>query len=127
MPSRAAFSSVAATLLASAALADEAHVLDVDVACQGEVCRFDATIRHADEGWEHYADRFEVLSPEGEVLGTRVLRHPHVEEQPFTRRLAGVRIPASITRVQVRAGDSVHGFGGQVVELSLPGRSGGGE
>jgi len=66
-----------------------------------------------------------VLDPDGAVLGTRVLRHPHVKEQPFTRRLGGVRIPASVTRVQVRARDSVHGFGGQIVELPLPGRGDG--
>jgi hypothetical protein len=35
--------------------------------------RFDVTLAHGDTGWDHYADRWEVLSPAGEVLGTRVL------------------------------------------------------
>ncbi|HBB56055.1 MAG TPA: hypothetical protein DCZ49_07705 [Hyphomonadaceae bacterium] len=32
------------------------------------VYRISATIRHADTGWEHYADAFEVLGPDGKVL-----------------------------------------------------------
>jgi len=84
--------------------------------------RFDVTVAHADEGWDHYADQWEVLAPDGTVLGTRVLFHPHVEEQPFTRSLSGIVIPASVTTVTVRARDSVHGYGGATVSLELPGR-----
>ncbi len=33
--------------------------------------RFDVTVRHADAGWEHYADRWEVVNPaDGTILGT---------------------------------------------------------
>ena len=84
--------------------------------------RFDVTVAHADEGWDHYADQWEVLAPDGTVLGTRVLFHPHVEEQPFTRSLSGIVIPESVTTVTVRARDSVHGYGGATVSLELPGR-----
>lgn len=55
----------------------------------------------------------------GEVLATRVLHHPHVGEQPFTRSLSGVAIPAGIQRVRVRARDSVYGFGGREPALDL--------
>jgi hypothetical protein len=84
------------------------------------VCRFDVTVRHADEGWEHYADRWEVLSPAGELLAVRVLQHPHVDEQPFTRSLEGVQIPAGVDRVRIRAHDSKHGLGGAEVTVALP-------
>ncbi len=30
---------------------------------------FDTSVRHHDQGWEHYADRWEVLDLEGNVLG----------------------------------------------------------
>jgi hypothetical protein len=53
-------------------------------------------------------------------LGTRVLYHPHVDEQPFTRSLGGVRIPAEVTSVILRAHDSVHGAGGREVVVELP-------
>ena len=74
-------------------------------------------MRHADEGWDHYADLWQIETPDGEILGERVLAHPHVNEQPFTRSLSGVRIPDSLDRVTVRAHDSVHGFGAPVVYL----------
>jgi hypothetical protein len=49
-------------------------------------------LRHGDTGWDDYADGWRIETPAGEVLGTRVLHHPHVEEQPFTRSLGGVEI-----------------------------------
>jgi hypothetical protein len=108
-------------LVASAAAAGEADVLDVKVFRQGGgTFRFVATVRHDDEGWKHYADRWEVLAPDGTVLATRVLRHPHVDEQPFTRALPGVRIPENVEWVTVRARDSEHGLGGAEVAVEIP-------
>ena len=107
----------------AAAAAGEADVVSA-VATQeaAGTWRFDVTVAHADEGWDHYADQWDVLAPDGTVLGTRVLFHPHVEEQPFTRSLSGVVVPASVTTVTVRARDSVHGYGGVTVSVELPGR-----
>lgn len=99
----------------------EADVVDVAAAREGGGSyRFSVTVRHADAGRDHYADRWEVLAPDGEVLGTRVLHHPHMDEQPFTRSLGGVAIPAGLSRVRVRAHDSVHGYGGEEITVSLP-------
>lgn len=80
---------------------------------------FAATVAHADTGWKHYADRFEILAPDGTVLATRVLAHPHVNEQPFTRSLGGVKIPNNIQTVTVRAHDSVHKLGGKTKTIAL--------
>ena len=87
--------------------------------------RVSATVRHDDEGWDHYADAFDVLAPDGTVLGTRVLAHPHVNEQPFTRSLGGVEVPAGVTEIRLRAKDSVHGHGGSEVTVPLRDRVGG--
>ena len=115
---------IAAGLLAALggpAMAGEADVLEVRVRAQSaEAYGFEVTVRHADEGWDHYADAWEVLGPDGEVLGVRVLYHPHVGEQPFTRNLRDVRIPAGIRKVRLRAHDSVHGNGGKEDEVELP-------
>ena len=72
--------------------------------------RFDVTVSHPDTGWDHYADGWRVEDEAGTDLGTRVLMHPHVTEQPFTRSLGGVAIPDGTARVYVRARDSVHGW-----------------
>ena len=77
------------------------------------------TVRHADSGWSHYADRWEVIGPQGETLATRVLLHPHIKEQPFTRSLDAVKIPRYATWVKIRAHDSKHGHGGREVTLSV--------
>jgi len=105
---------------ASPALAGEADVLAVTARCTTiGTCDFDATVLHADVGFSHYADRFEVLAPDGEVLGVRVLEHPHVHEQPFVRRLIGLEIPDGVREVTVRARDSQHGYGGREVRVKL--------
>lgn len=78
----------------------------------GNTYTFNVTVRHADEGWDHYANRWEVVSMDGNVIATRVLAHPHVNEQPFTRSLSGIRLPAGTKQVRLRAHDSVHGHGG---------------
>lgn len=106
--------------VAGSATAGEADVVAVDVAKSGDGrYRFDVTVRHADAGWEHYADKWDVVAPDGRVLGTRVLYHPHVDEQPFTRSLGGIDIPEGVTTVIVRAHDSVHGYGGAELHVEI--------
>lgn len=78
------------------------------------------TVSHADEGWTHYADAWQVLAPDGTVLGTRELVHPHVNEQPFTRSLRDVRVPEGVDEVRIRARDKVHGYGGRELTVSVP-------
>ncbi|MDV2479526.1 MAG: hypothetical protein RX317_04715 [bacterium] len=102
------------------AWAGKADVVAVEVvrAADGSY-RFNVSVLHADTGWSHYADRWEVVAPDEAVLATRVLHHPHVGQQPFTRSLGGVRIPGGITSVAVRARDSVHGYGGTEMTVEV--------
>ncbi len=103
------------------AAAGEADVVAAELQREGPG-RYTAivTLRHADTGWTHYADRWEVLTPDGRLLGVRTLYHPHVEEQPFTRRLRGLEIPEAVARVTIRARDSRHGYGGAEIRLAVP-------
>lgn len=106
--------------LTGSAFAGEADVIAVKVKqLDKESYRFDVTVKHADQGWDHYADRWEVLSPDGTILDTRVLGHPHTNEQPFTRSLSGVVIPGNIQEVTIRAHDSVHAYGGETKAINL--------
>jgi len=110
----------ASIALPGAAMAGEADVVAVDLIETGErVYTFSVTVAHTDEGWDHYADRWEIVAPDGRVLATRVLLHPHVDEQPFIRSLGDVAIPDGIEAVEVRAHDSVHGLGGQTMTVKL--------
>lgn len=87
---------------------------------------FVVTVAHADTGWDDYADGWDVVLPDGTVLKrnagdafTRLLLHPHENEQPFTRSQGGLVVPAGVTTVTVRAHDLLHGWGGAEVVVDL--------
>jgi hypothetical protein len=72
-----------------------------------------------------------VLTPNGSVLKpdpdspfTRLLLHPHENEQPFTRSQSGIVLPDGVTRVRVRTHDLVDGYGGREVIVDLTVSSG---
>lgn len=71
---------------------------------------------------ERYADVFRVMSAEGVQFGERTLFHDHASEQPFTRDLYGVAIPAGINTVVIQARDKKYGYGGKTLHVTLPGR-----
>lgn len=115
---------LAAPVFAGSAMADDgAQVVKAEARQSGGTWRFDVTVLHNDTGWEDYADKWDVMTPDGEILGTRVLLHPHETEQPFTRSLSGVTIPDGLTRVVIRAHDNVNGYSGNEYVLELPGPS----
>jgi len=97
-----------------------AQVTRVDATQQagGSWC-FDVSVRHNDQGWDHYANGWEVIDLAGNQLGVRGLSHPHVNEQPFTRSQCNIIIPTTISKVIVRAKCNKHDFGGKSVLVVL--------
>ena len=115
---------VACLWIPFAAVAGEAVIEDA-VADQSSAggYTFSVTVRHEDTGWSHFADKWVVLAPDGEtVLGERVLFHPHVNEQPFTRSLRSVLVPEEYKEVLIQVHDREHGWSSQKVPVKLPGR-----
>ena len=108
-----------ALFLSSAALADPAVVEDASATRVGSAWTISATLSHGDTGWDDYADGWRVEAPDGTVLGTRELLHPHVTEQPFTRSLGGVEIPDGMETVMIRARTNIDGWGEAVFPLAL--------
>jgi hypothetical protein len=105
----------------SVVLAGKADVIDTKVTRDADGSyTFAVTVRSDDTGWDKYADRWEVVTADGTVLGTRVLAHPHETEQPFTRELSGVVIPPGVKQVIIRAHDKVEKFGGKEMRVELP-------
>ena len=104
------------------ALAGEVAIREVRVECPSS-CTFAVTLEHADEGWSHYANQWDVLTLDGRLLKSRVLYHPHDDEQPFTRSLSGVLVPPGVRQVKIRARDSKHGYSPREVVVDIPGRS----
>ncbi len=109
--------------VATASRAGEPSVLDATARANANgTYSISATIFHKDEGWKHYADKFEVLGNDGTVLATRILYHPHVDEQPFTRSISNVTVPVGATSVVIRSHDLIHGNGSRTFALNLPRR-----
>ncbi len=86
-------------LLSPACFAGEVSIVGVKVECPGN-CTFSVTLEHNDEGWDHYADKWDVVTLDGKLLKSRVLHHPHENEQPFTRSLSGVVIPEGASQIE---------------------------
>ncbi len=106
--------------LAAPAAADPPQVVAATVRAEaGGTWAFDVTLRHPDTGWDHYADGWAVLAPDGTELAVRELLHPHEDEQPFTRSLSGVVVPAGVTEVAIRARCSVDGWADATVIVPL--------
>ncbi|MEM7027131.1 MAG: hypothetical protein AAF410_02765 [Pseudomonadota bacterium] len=101
------------------AYANEADVIAAEAqAIGGDFYRINVTVMHKDQGWDHYVKGWQVLDLEGNVLGVHGLRHPHVNEQPFTRSTTMI-IPAKIDKVKIRAIDSLHETGGNELLLYI--------
>jgi len=112
-------STLASLFPSFALLADPAEVVSAQLRENNGTWQVSVTVRHGDTGWDHYADAWRVLDGEGRVLGERILHHPHVQEQPFTRSLSGVEIPKGTTAVFIQARDNQSGWSPQTLEVGL--------
>ena len=100
---------------------NEANILKVDVSkISTSTYRFDVTVLHKDTGWDHYVNKWDIVDLQNNLLATRILYHPHVDEQPFTRSLSDIHISDNINVVKVRAHDLIHGYGGKELTVTLP-------
>lgn len=106
-------------LFASPALADDAVIEAAVAQNSGSSWSFSVTLSHEDTGWDDYADGWRVVAEDGTELGLRVLYHPHVDEQPFTRSLGGVTIPEGVDTVFIEARTNVDGWGDARFAISL--------
>jgi hypothetical protein len=110
---------IALIALMGPAYADPAQIVATTAQASGNSWQFDVTIAHGDTGWDDYADGWRVELADGTILGTRILVHPHVDEQPFTRSLRGVDIPAATGIVHIRAATNVTGWADTTQVLTL--------
>ena len=111
---------VLALYLGNVANAGEVTIVAADFqTMDGQLWSIQVTLQHTDTGWDHYADRWRVVDSAGQVVADRILYHPHVDEQPFTRGLRGVALSAESNRLYVAAHDNVHGWAKQRLQIDL--------
>ena len=73
---------------------------------------FAVEISSPDRGCDQYADWWEIVTTEGELVYRRVLLHSHVDEQPFERSGGPVDVDPDTT-LWIRAHMHPSGYGGQ--------------
>ncbi len=111
-------------LFATSVGAGDVEIVMAVLSKQGDQWVCETTLRHDDRGWDHYADAWRVVTSTGKILGTRTLYHPHVDEQPFTRSLRDITIPADAKIVFIEAHDKVHGWSSKRVKVDLTKKAG---
>ncbi|MDH5445762.1 MAG: hypothetical protein OEY52_09410 [Gammaproteobacteria bacterium] len=115
---------ISCLFISSVSLAGDVSIRHVEFQKSSADWTANVTLEHGDTGWKHYADAWRIVDTKGNVLGTRTLWHPHVDEQPFTRSLSGINIPTKTTKVYVEAHDKVHGWSKDRVLVDLRKTSG---
>lgn len=95
-----------------------ADVISVDVTGTSGSYSFSIGISSPDEGCARYADWWEVLTADGELLYRRILAHSHTGEQPFVRAGGPLAIEPD-TVVWVRAHMQPGGYGGAAFRGSV--------
>jgi hypothetical protein len=88
-----------------------ADVVGVRVSGAPGAYTFSVTLRSPDTGCDQYADWWEVITPDGELIYRRVLAHSHVDEQPFTRSGGPVDLQETTDAI-VRGHMNEAGYGG---------------
>ena len=111
-------------LFATSVYANDVEIVNVVLTSQTGTWRADVTLKHADTGWNHYADAWRLVDEAGNEIGKRTLYHPHVNEQPFTRSLSRFQISSNKKVIFVEAHDLKHGWSPNKVKIDLRQASG---
>ena len=95
-----------------------ARVTDVSVAGNDNQYSFNVTISSPDLGCIQYANWWEIIDLDGNLLYRRILGHSHIKEQPFTRSGDPFTISEN-TEVYIRAHMNTSSYGSNVFKGSI--------
>ncbi len=107
------------SLFSLSVIAGEVSIINAELESYSGKWTVRVTLKHGDKGWKHYADAWRIVDKKNRVISTRTLHHPHDKEQPFTRNLSGVNIPAATSIIFIEAHDKVHGWSQDRLRIDL--------
>lgn len=97
---------------------DEAKVVSVNITGEATNYTFNVGVQSPDTGCDQYADWWEIVTEEGELIHRRILAHSHVSEQPFVRSGSAINITENQILI-IRAHMNNTGYGTQVFKGSV--------
>lgn len=97
-----------------------AEVMQVQVSGSEGGYTFSVTLKSPDTGCDQFADWWEVITPEGDLIYRRILLHSHVDEQPFTRSGGPVEVNSNRELI-IRAHMNTTGYGTVTMQGSVSG------
>ena len=95
-----------------------AQITNVTTSGKENQYTFNVTIASPDLGCNQYANWWEVIDLDGNLIYRRILGHSHVEEQPFTRSGGPVSISKDM-KVYIRAHMNTTSYGNVVFSGSV--------
>ncbi|NOY66857.1 MAG: hypothetical protein GXP13_05560 [Gammaproteobacteria bacterium] len=111
-------------LMTASVQADQVQIKFAELHHLGNTWNISVTLKHKDSGWNHYANAWQIVDGKNKLIRKRVLLHPHVNEQPFTRSLYSVKIPGNTKVIFIEAMDSIHGVSPDRLRIDLSRTSG---
>ena len=96
-----------------------AHVIGVSATGSDGQWTFSVTIESDETGCGQYADWWELVSTDGELVYRRILDHSHPDDQPFTRAAKQSIDVTSTTELFARAHLAPGGYVGRVFGGSI--------
>lgn len=108
---------------AVAAYAGEPEIAGVDVEKHNDLYTITVGVKHADEGWNHYVDKWIVRSQDGRVVAERNLNHPHTnaaDQNGVYRKLSGIKLPAGSKTIKIEVHDTKSGWSRNTRTVDLP-------
>lgn len=97
---------------------EKASIVSVSATGTANNYTFNVGIKSTETGCDQYANWWEVISDEGELLYRRILAHSHVNEQPFVRS-GGIIDISENQIVMVRAHMNTSGYGSDIFKGSV--------
>ena len=97
---------------------NSANVIDVDVDGSGGTYNFYVTLRSDETGCNQYANWWEILDEESNLLYRRILIHSHPTDQPFRRGGSSINVLPSQT-LYIRAHMNSSGYKGEIFKGSI--------